>query len=304
MPDPAFAEKHRNIGFSNAVTYEMSQRAGLLYPLVGSSDNYSGQASQRIENRFDELVMSRQMVRNEDTNLSDPDSLTRWIKANPARDVAVLIEKNDQKLTEVNIGDPIAKQVAKAAQRVHDDEWLLGYFGNGWTGATGDTAVPFPSANIVAADGTGLTKAKLIELQELMMLNDVDFENEMPVVLITPRQRSDLFGINEYVNSDFNDGHVLARGEIKPWLGFRFITFNPDSPKAYPLGGALTKTGSTRHLPAFLPSGLHRGVWTEFFGRISERDDKKYNTQVYGEARSAVVRVNEDLTYLVDVVES
>jgi hypothetical protein len=304
MPDPAFAEKHRNIGFSNAVTYEMSQRPGLLFPLVGDSENYSGQASQRIENRFDELVMTRQMVRNEDTNLSDPDSLTRWIKANPARDVAVLIEKNDQKLTEVNIGDPIAKQVAKAAQRVHDDEWLLGYFGNGWTGATGDTAVPFPSANIVAAGGTGLTKAKLIELQQRMMLNDVDFENEMPVLLITPRQRSDLFNITEYVNADFQEGRPLARGEIKDWLGFRFITFNPDSPKAYPLGGALTKAGTTRHLPAFLPSGLHRGVWTEFFGRISERGDKKYNTQVYGEARSAVVRVNEDLTYLVDVIES
>lgn len=304
MPDPAFAEEHRNVGYSNAVTFEMRQRPGLLYPMVGSTANYSGQASHRIENRFDELEMERQTGRNEDTNLTDPDSLTRWIKANKARDVAVLLEKNDQKVTEVKLGDPIARQIARAAQRVHDDEWLLGYFGNGWTGETGDTAVPFPSANIVEHGSTGLTKAKLIELQELMMLNDVDFESEMPVVLITPRQRSDLFGITEYVNADYQEGKPLARGEIKPWLGFRFVTFNPDSPKAYKYGGALTKDGTTRSLPAFLPSGLHRGVWTEFYGRMSERADKKYNEQIYGEARSAVVRVNEDLTYLVEVTES
>lgn len=304
MSDPAFAEKHRNIGFSNAVSYELRQKPGILYPLVGSTENYSGQASHRIDNRFDELEMERQAVRNEDTNLTDPDSVLRWIKANPARDVAVLIDKNDKKLTEVKIGDPIARQVAVAAQRVHDDEWLLGYFGNAWTGETGDTAIPFPGANVVQDGGTGLTKNKLLELRQMMATNDVDFEAEMPVILLTPEAETDLFLINEYVNSDYQDGHPLARGEVKPWMGFRFIRFNPDSPKAYKYGGALTKTGNIRSLPAFLPSGLHRGVWTEFFGRISERDDKKYNEQVYGEARSAVVRVNEDKTYLIEIDES
>lgn len=303
MPDPGFAEKHRNIGFNNAVTYELSQKPGVLYPLVGSTANYSGQASHRIENRFDELEMERQAVRNEDTNLTDPDSLNRWIKANPARDVAVLLDKNDQKLTEVKLGDPIAKQTAKAAIRVHDDEWLLGYFGNGWTGDTGDVAVPFPGANIIPNGGTGLTKAKLIALRQKMLANDVDFQAEKPIILLTPQQETDLLGIAEYVNADFGKGMALENGEIRGWMGFRFIGFNPDSPKAYKYGGPLTKNGNIRSLPAFLPSGLHRGVWTEFFGRIGERADKKYNEQVYGEARSAVVRTNEDMTYLIDVVE-
>ena len=298
-----FAEKHRNRGYSNAVTFEMRQRPGLLAPLVGSTDNYSGQAAHRIENRFDEIEMERQEGRNEDTNLTDPESLVRWIKANKARDVAVLIEKNDQKVTEVNLGDPIARQIAVAAQRVHDDEWLLGYFGNAWGGETGDTPIPFSAGNVIDDEGVGLTLDKLIELQLRMGQNDVDFEAEMPILLITPRQRADLLRIEEYKNSDYMDGHTLVRGEVKPWMGFRFVVFNPDSPKAYKYGGALTKVGNTRRLPAFLPSGLHRGVWTEFWGDIGPRRDKKVNEQIYGEARSAVTRVNEDKTYILECVE-
>lgn len=303
MADPAFAEEHRNIGFNNAVTYELRQRPGLLSALVGSTDNYSGQSVHRIENRFDELQMERQTGRNEDTNATDPDSLTRWIKASQARDVAVMIDKNDQKLTEVNIGDPIAVQVAKAAMRVHDDEWLLGYYGNGYTGELGDTAVPFPGANVLPHGGVGLTFDKLVEMQELMGLNDIDFEQTMPFMLVTPRQVSDLLRIPEYKNADFNPGYPLVRGEIKPFMGFRFVRFNPDSSRAYPLGGALTKDGTTRRLPVFDPMGLHRGVWTEFFGDIGPRKDKKLNTQVYGEARSAVVRTNEDYCYILECTE-
>lgn len=304
MPDPAFAEEHRNIGFSNAVTYELRQKPGKLYGLVGSTANYSGQASHRIENRFDELQMERQTGRNEDTNATDPDSLIRWIKCAPARDVAVLIDKNDQKLTEVNIGDPIAVQVAKAAMRVHDDEWLLGYFGNGYQGELGDTPVPFPSANVLEHGSQGLTFDKLVAMRQLMGLNDIDFEETMPFMLITPRQESDLLKIPEYKNADFNPGYPLVRGEIKGFMGFRFVTFNPDSSRAYPLGGPLTKSGSTRRLPVFDPMGLHRGVWTEFFGDIGPRKDKKLNTQVYGEARSAVVRCNEDYCYILECTES
>ena len=302
-----FAEKHRNVGYSNAVSFEMRQMAGLLSPLVGSVTNYSGQASQRIENRFDELQMEESDERNGDTNITDIDSLVRFIKVGKPRDVAVLLDRNDQKVTQVQFGDPIAKQIAKAAHRVHDDEWLKGYFGNGWAGETGDVAVPFDPDNVIDDNGEGLTLDKLIELQLKMGLNDVDIEEgadgDMPIVLITPYQRADLLRIPEYKNADFNDKRPLVRGEVKPFMGFRFIQFNPDSAKAYPQGGKLTKTGQVRSLPAFKKEGLHRGVWTEFFGDIGPRRDKKINTQIYGEARSAVVRTNEDCCYLLECQE-
>jgi len=304
MPDPAFAEQHRNVGYNNAVTYEMRQRPGLLYPLVGSTENYSGQSSHRIENRFDEISMSDQVGRLEDTNLTDPDSVARWIKVGKARDVAVMFDKNDQAVTEVSLGSPLAQRVATAAQRVHDDEWLKGYFGSAWQGPTGDTAVPFAAANVVAAAASGLTLTKLQTMRERMALNDVDFELEMPILLVTPKQVTDLMNIEQYRNMDYSGSTPLARGEIKPFMGFRFIEFNPDSARAYPQGGALTKVSTTRRLPCFVPSGLHRGVWTEFFGDIGPRRDKKLNIQVYGEARSAVVRTDEKKCYILECTES
>lgn len=302
-----FAEKHRNVGFNNAVVSEMAAKPGLLYPLVGSTDNYSGEGSHRIENRFDELAMTEQVTRNEDTNLSDVDSVVRFIKPRRAGDVATMIDKNDQKVTEVNLGDPLAQAVAKAARRYHDDSWLLGYYGNAWGGENGDTAIPFGASHTIVHGSAGITKNKLIDLRELMQLKDNDFDEEMPVILITPYQESDLLGITEYVNSDYQDGHPLVRGEIKPWLGFRFVKFNPGSTTAAGIPAyqqaSLTKPGSQRLLPAFFPSGLHRGVWTEFMGDIGTRRDKKANLQIYGEARSSVVRVNEDKCFILECNE-
>lgn len=310
MPEN-FSEKHNNVSFNNAVTFALAARAGLLYPLVGSSNNYSGDEKSRILNEFDELAMSDQETRNGDTNLTDIDSLVRFILAEPAADVATLLDKNDQKVTQVELGSPIAARIAQAAQRYHDRKWLEGYYGTAWGGKTGDTAIPFKAANVLPAGGSGITMNKLIETRELLGLGNIDFDEEMPIMLITPRQETDLLKIEEYKNSDYNDGHVLVRGEIKPFMGFRFIRFNPDSKTksnvhAYGQARYLTKAqgSNVRRLPVFVPSGLHRGIWTEFWGDIGPRRDKKVNTQMYGEARSAVTRTDEDKCFLVECQEA
>lgn len=296
--------EHRNVEYNNAVTYELAQKPGMLSPLVGSTDNYSGNAKARIENRFDELEMEDQQGRNEDTNLTDLASTTRWIKAGPAADTAVLIDKNDQKVTQVPLNSPIANRIALAARRYHDRKWIEGYVGTAYAGEDGDTAIPFPAGNHIGDPNTGMTKDKLLELREVMLSKDVDVDEEMPIILLGPRQQTELFKIPEYVDADFTPGYTLARGEVKSWLNFRFISINFDSKRGYgKLGTTLLRDGDTRLLPAFQPSGLHRGVWTEFFGHIDMRPDKKLNTQIYGEARSAVTRVNEDKCFLLEVDE-
>lgn len=303
MPEN-FAESHRNTGFNNAVSFELTQKPGILFPLVGSTANYSGTKSTRIDNVFGDLHMGERSTRNGDTSLSDIDSRVRHIKVGKAGDVGTLIDDDDQKVTEVNLGSPLAASVAKAARRWHDDEWLLGYFGNGWEGEHGDVAVPFDTNNVVVHGGVGLTKNKLLDMQEMMGLYDLDTEEEMPILLVTPKQKTDLMGITEYVNADYQDGKPLVRNELKSWLGFRFVMFNPSSTGAYKRGGSLTLNSTTRRLPCFLPSGLHRGVWTEFDGRIGERGDKGYAQQIYGKARSAVVRTREEKCFLLECTES
>jgi hypothetical protein len=300
MPDN-WPEGTRTTSFQLAVEYELNQMPGKLSVLPATSAGYSDK-SVEIVDRFGDLFLETKNGRNEDTNETDISSSRRWIKKPKSADIAVLIDRDDVKSTRVDIKSPIAVQAGVATRRYHDDQMLAGYFGNAWTGETGDTAIPFKAANIIAHGNTGFTKAKVLAVREKMNLNDVDMEAEMPVWLLDPQSETELLQIEEYVDSDFQDGHPLVRGEIKPWLGFRFVRANLTSTRAYKNGAPLVvpEAGAVA-LPVFVPSGLHRGVWTEFYGDIGTRRDKKMSEQVYAEACSAVVRVNEDKCYQVVV---
>lgn len=305
MPEN-WAEGTRTTSFSLAVTHELNETPGLLYPLVGMSETPSDKAHE-IEDRFGDLYLAEKTERNGDTNHLDISSLRRWIMKPRSFNGAPLIDRDDVKSTRVDLGSPVASKMAIAVRRYHDDQWLGGYFGNGYQGETAEdvTAVPFDANNIVGAGGVGLTKDKLLEVREKMNLNDVDFEAEMPIMLIDPQSETDLLNIGEYVDSDFNPGHPLARGEIKDWLGFRFIRCNLTSARAYQRGSVLAQPAANQvALPVFVPSGLCRGAWTEFFGDIDVRKDKSFSTQIYAEACSAVVRTDEKKCYQVVVDHS
>lgn len=295
MADDGYDEV-RTVEYNLAVEHELNQTPGKLSPLHGSTDGYQDKGAQLID-RFGHLDLEEKQARNEDTNNTDVNVERRFIKKPKSADVAPLIDRDDQKQTKVDLNSPIAKSTGLAVRRYHDKQWLKGYFGNGWTGEDGDIAVPFDANNIVDL-GAGFTKAALLKLREQMNLGDVDTESEEPVILLDPESETDLLSITEYVDADFNETRPLVRGEIKPWLGFRFVRANLKSRKAF--GDAvdlLVPAPNHIALPAFVPSGLHRGVWTEFWGKISERNDKKHSTQIYAEACSAVVRVDEAKTY-------
>lgn len=293
-----WAEGTRTVSFQLAVEYDLNTTPGKLAPLVGSQASYQDKACEIVDRFDDEGGLDTKLSRNEDTNYTDPSSIRRWIKKPQSADTAVLIDRDDQKNTRVDIKSPMAVRTGNKVRRYHDNQWLNGFFGNAWTDETGSTSVPFDSNNIIAHGSAGLTKAKLITLRQMMLLNDVDMEAEMPILLIDPLSESDLLGITEYVNADYNEDKPLVRGEIKPWLGFRFVRCNLTSTRAYPDAATLVVPGSGQiSLPAFVPSGLHRGVWTEFFGSIDALPGKKHSTQVYAEACSAVVRLNEKKCY-------
>lgn len=305
MPEN-WAEGTQTTSFSLAVTHELNETPGLLSPLNGDEMPCSDKACE-IEDRFGDLYLSEKQERNGDTNIIDISSLRRWIIKPRSFNGAPLIDRDDVKTTRVDIESPVAVKMGRAVRRYHDDQWLTGYFGNGWQGADAETltAVPFDANNIVPHGGTGLTKAKLLEVREKMNLNDVDFEAEMPIMLLDPQSETDLLNISEYVDSDFNPGWPLARGEIKDWLGFRFVRCNLTSARAYQRGSQLVQPGANQvALPVFVESGLCRGVWTEFFGDIDVRKDKSYSTQIYAEACSAVVRTDEKKCYQVVVDHS
>ncbi len=299
MPEN-FAEQHRNISFKNNVTATLRMMPGLTRMFTGSTDNYNGNAKARIENRFGRLKMQPKLGRNNDTNNTDIDSTARWIKPGKLHTVAPLADIADFQETQVDLGSPLVKEVAQAAETYHDDMFFAGFFGSGYSGEAGDTAIPFKAANVIAHGSTGLTKAKILQARTLIKTRNAPMMREKPIWLLHPEDEADLLSIDEYASFDYSGSKPLENGEIKPWLGFRFMSINPDSdslPTTYT--SFFEDAGATRVNPIIFPSGFHRGMWVEFDGKISQRADKDYSWQYWGAARSAVARTDEDLAFIV-----
>jgi len=299
-----WAEDLRNVEYRNNVTHELRQEPGILYPLAGSSDNYAGSKAARIESRFAQLQLQKKTTRNGDTNNVDPSTQNRFVRKPGSSNVAPLIDRDDVNATSVELKSPSVMETAMAVRQYHDDQFLKGWWGSGYTGEAGEIEVAFPAANKVAANFggalVGLSKAKLIELRRLMRKANVNFKAEQPIILLDADAEADLFSIPEYINHDYNDSKPLVNGEVKPWMGFRFLQANLGDPTAYPESAALFQVGGINRLPVIVPSGIHRAVWVEFFGKIDARSDKQYSEQIYAEAESIGVRTDEKKAWFLE----
>jgi hypothetical protein len=304
MAVPSDIETLRTIEYRLAVGYQLNEVPGKLKVLVGSSAGYSDKKAQ-IEDRFDDLVAQEKVQRNGDTNNVDISAERRWIIKPRTQNVAPLLDRDDLMATKIEVKSPIAIQTAKAIRRAQDDRWLQGFYGNSYTGEDGATTVAFKSANIVAVNqdessNLGITLNKLIYMRTLMEQRFVDLEAEKPIAIITSKQHRDLLKLVQVQSRDYNPQSTLTlqNGIVTEFMGFRFISAEIGNASAYPLASTLTVDGSGyRRVPFFVPSAMHWGNWVDFFGRITERDDKNFSTQVYGETCGAAVRVNEDKAF-------
>lgn len=299
---PSDIEVTRTVEYRLGVSYQLNERPGKLRPLVGSTGAYSDKKVQ-IEDRFDDLTAQEKTQRNGDTNNSDLSAERRWIVKPRTQNLAPLIDRDDAISTKLDLQSPAVVQTAKAIRKAQADRWLQGYFGNAYTGEDGATVVPFKAANVMAANTdeagfVGVTINKLIAMRVLMQTRLVDTEEEMPVMLYTARQLKDLLKLAQIQSRDYNPEayEAMKNGMVTSFMGFIFIPTELGNAAVYPTATAQTIQAGTgyRLLPVFVKSGLHWGSWTEFFGKISERNDKNHSMQIYAETCGTVTRVNED----------
>jgi hypothetical protein len=300
---PDAIETLRTLDFRMAVDFQLQEQPGKLWQF-GSGAAYDGKSAQ-IEDRFDDLQVREVEGRNSDTVTTDIDVERRWIHKPKRQNVAVLVDKDDLLSTKIDPKSPIARQVAAAIRRAHDNRWLQGFYGTAYTGETGATAVPFKSANVLASGSTGITKNKLISMMELIHIRLVDVEAEMPIMLITAKQHSDLLKINEITSRDYNPllQQALQTGKVAEFMGFRFVTTQLGDARVYPDAYTLTAAGGERINPVFVPSGMHRGTWLDFDGYIDRLPGKNQSTQIYGETVVRATRLNEDKCFQMANVE-
>ncbi len=304
----AWEDNLKDVEFRNNVTHQLQQAPGILYPLAGSKGNGAGKSEVKIEDRFGQMTLRKKTAQNGDTDHSDFDAIRRFVKKPGSYDDAILIGRDQANSTSVAIGSPAVVAAANAIRKYHDDMFLKGWWGSGWQGVeTATTEVPFTAGNKVASDfgstGTpsGLTLGKLIELKRLLQKANVNFKQESPIILLDADAEADLFGIDKYVNFDYQGSKPLVDGELKPWMGFRFLTANLGDPNAYPESAGLFKPSTVNRLPVIVPSGVHHETWVESFVRVTaEMPTKKHSMQIYVEAESATVRTDEAKAWFIE----
>jgi hypothetical protein len=128
----------------------------------------------------------------------------------------------------------------------------VGTLSNGPGNLVADTYTAITAGNVegidIAVDYTGggaanagWTLAKMKAIRETMLGTEAIDQDTVINVLIGRKQLTDMLGINEVINSDFN-AHLLAEGKVSTFMGLRFK-----------LSNRLPKSGTSRACFAFLP---------------------------------------------------
>lgn len=213
---------------------------------------------------------------------------------------ADLIDNDDKVKMLIDPTSEYANAAAWAMGRAIDEAIVDAAFGTAAAGETGSESVSFDSNMIVDSSGTnGFTFDKLREVKCLLDANDAPAENRY--IVLTSYQLDNLLSETKVTSSDYASAKALVRGEIDEFMGFKFINLNGkrgDGSMILPI------TSTSRHCLAFQMDGIKLGIGEDVVGKITERDDKCFATQVYYEMAIGAVRMQEELVVKVNCKES
>lgn len=232
------------------------------------------------------------VTRHGDTPLMETPHSRRRITSVPAA-WGDLIDKEDQVRTLNDLRNPYVQVGAAAIGRKWDDRIIDAFFATAYTGVDGTTTVAFPAGNQVAVNSwaygngtgnSGLTVSKLIEALGILMEAEPD-EDDPIYICCSQKQINNLLATTEASSADYNTVKTLVNGDIDTFVRAKFIRI---ASKRLPLDAS-----GYRRIPMWCKSGMGLGISREAFGRITERADKNYSTQVYASIDCGATRLEE-----------
>lgn len=274
------------IDFAGVVSMRLQQRGSKLRRAVMES-KFQGKAAKAVD-QVGPVTAQKRLTRHADTPLISTPHSARWI--HPADyEWADLIDHQDKLRTINEPTNAYVENGSNALGRAIDDEIIAAFFGLAKTGENGDEDTAFDVANqtvgvdVGAGGATGLNLAKLRAAKRVLMANEVDIDYDPLFCAITARQHDDLLSETEAISLDYNTRPVLVDGKISAFMGFNFI----------PIERLGLDGSGYRRLPVWAKSGMHLGMWDDIEGKVTERDDKSYATQVYVRGTFGATRTEE-----------
>lgn len=193
-----------------------------------------------------------------------------------------LIDRLDQVKTLTDPTSAYSQAAAHALGRAMDDVIIAAANGTARTGKTGQNSIALPSGQKIAAGGTGLTLAKLLQAKEVLDAAEND-PDEPRYVACPAKDITVLLSTTQVTSSDYNTVKALAAGQIDTFLGFKFVRTQ-----------RLGLTGSDRACLAWRQSALLLAIGQTPKVKVTERPDKSYATQVYCAMSVGATRMEEE----------
>lgn len=265
--------------------------------------------SQKGKTKFFEQIGATEAIRrtsrHADTPRVDSEHQRRAVYLNDY-DWSDLIDTLDEVKLLIDPKSAYAQSAAAAFNRAKDLEVIVAASGDAYADKDGSgavIAVALPSTQKVAVNyvatgspaNSGLTLAKLIETKSILGKNEVPKGSTL-YFAYTQQQLDDLLlNVTQVSSSDYAAVKALVDGEVSYFMGFEFIKTE-----------LLTLTSSTdvRTCFAYAKQGLLQSMGQDARGRISERDDKNYATQVYMNMSVGATRMQEEMVVEVMCDES
>jgi hypothetical protein len=274
-------------------------------------------AEDKAFDMIDEFSLVPKESANPQTPILDISSQRRWVTPTPFHN-AVLKDKDEDLSMILDPASDYVQNFRKAVNRKKDDIILASFDGdvasgrrkgstitwasqNGnvkYTDASGGRTIPWDCSegNCDAAD-SGMTVEKIELVKEYFAFNDCDEDTPIWGAL-SPRQATNLFGQNEYVNVDFNTSKPLATGRIiRNWHGINWIV----STKI--VRGTNNDVDGDKNVfrcPFWMEDGIILGTHDEMTVEMSIRDDLSYAQQIYVHMSMGAFRQDEDRVVYVE----
>jgi len=272
------------------------------------------QAAQQKESRLEQTIVSRGMIvgssftandmgsieanpvtnRYGDTEWTIPDAGTRQALMSDF-DVAIPIDQFDLPKLLANPQGAYLETTLAAMNRKKDKVIYDALRGSALRKT--DEAGPFagvavPAGQIIAAGGTGMTKAKIIQAKKLFRSNEADSHNgETLYMTYDSGMLEDILSDTTLTSADFMAVKMLQEGDVSgTWCGFKWVPYEA-------LTGTTTKTAV-----AYTKSSAHVGMGQGIQTDIGPRRDKRNLIQIYAAMSIGSVRVNESKVVTIDYV--
>lgn len=208
------------------------------------------------------------------------------------------VDESDVRGSLMNPTSNYARAIAAGALRQYDRVVVDNAFATVLTGRDFETSVTAATDGVLTVDATaGLTYAKLLEIHQNFMDNDVG--TEMPerfFLTITGDEHTALMQEEELISGDFSRQFVVEKGRIVNAAGIDLIPFAASV--ANPI---IAASGGQRALVAGSTRGMCLGISKEMSIKIQERNDLIETTQIQVVFEIGAVRTEGALVQQVNV---